>query len=121
MRTLDLRIYALLDPEHTGGHDIVELARWLAQEGATLVQLRDKRAPTRLMVERARSIKTMLEPLAVPFLVNDRIDVALASGADGVHIGQEDMAVEDARRLLGDKAIIGLSVRTAAQAAAAPL
>jgi thiamine-phosphate pyrophosphorylase len=121
MKVVDLRLYALVDPEHAGGHDIVELARSLAQGGATLVQLRDKRSATRLMVERARSIKAALRPFAVPFLVNDRIDVALAAGADGVHVGQDDMAVEDARRLLGGEAIIGLSIKTAAQAAAAQL
>jgi thiamine-phosphate pyrophosphorylase len=121
MKVVDLRLYALLDPEHAGGHDIVELARSLAQGGATLVQLRDKRSATRLMVKRARSIKAALRAFAVPFLVNDRIDVALAAGADGVHVGQDDMAVEDARRLLGGEAIIGLSIKTAAQAAAAPL
>lgn len=121
MKEVDLRLYALVDPEHAGGHDIVELARSLAQGGATLVQLRDKRTATRLMVERARSIKAALRAFAVPFLVNDRIDVALAAGADGVHIGHDDMAAEEARRLLGDQAIIGLSVKTPAEAAAAPL
>ena len=121
MKALDLRLYALIDPEHAGGRDIAGLARLLAQGGATLVQLRDKRGATRLMVERARDIRTALEPLEVPFVINDRVDVALACGADGVHVGQEDMMVEDARRILGRKAIIGLSIRTAAQAAAAPL
>jgi thiamine-phosphate pyrophosphorylase len=117
----DLRLYALIDPEHAGGHDIVELARLLAQGGATLVQLRDKRSATRLMVARARDIKASLEDFEVPLLINDRVDVALACGADGVHVGQEDMAVEDARRILGREAIIGLSIRTATQAEAAPL
>jgi len=66
MKAVDLRLYALVDPEHSGGHDIVELARSLAQGGATLVQLRDKGSATRLMVERARSIKSALRPFAVP-------------------------------------------------------
>ena len=118
---VDLRLYALIDPEHAGGHDLVELARLVAQGGATLVQLRDKRSSTRPMLERARDIKAALKAFAVPFLINDRVDVALACGADGVHVGQEDMAVEDARRLLGRQAIIGLSVKTAAEAEAAPL
>jgi thiamine-phosphate pyrophosphorylase len=121
MKALDLRLYALIDPEHAGGRDIAGLARLLGQGGATLVQLRDKRGATRLMVERARNIRTALEPLEVPFVINDRVDVALACGADGVHLGQEDMMVEDARRLLGRKAIIGLSIRTADEAAGAPL
>jgi thiamine-phosphate pyrophosphorylase len=118
---VDLRLYALVDPERAGGHDLAVLAPLLAHGGATLVQLRDKHSDTRLMVARARAIKAALAPLDVPLLINDRVDVALASGADGVHVGQDDMAVEDARRLLGADAIIGLSVKTVAQAEAAPL
>jgi thiamine-phosphate pyrophosphorylase len=118
---VDLRLYALIDPEHAGGHDIVELARLVAQGGATIVQLRDKRGATRLMVDRALDIKSSLKAFDVPLLINDRVDVALACGADGVHVGQEDMAVEDARRLLGREAIIGLSIKTAREAEAAPL
>src|SRR5262249_20827046 len=118
---LDLRLYALVGPERAGGHDLPELARQVAQGGATLVQLRDKRSDTRAMVERARAIKAALAPLEVPLLINDRVDVALACGADGVHVGQDDMTVEDARRLLGRSAIIGLSVKTIAQAEAAPI
>jgi thiamine-phosphate pyrophosphorylase len=119
--TCDLRVYALVDPEHSGGRDLAELARLVAQGGATLVQLRDKRSDTRPMVESARAIKAALAPFNVPLLINDRVDVALASGADGVHVGQEDMAVADARRLLGPDAIIGLSIKTVAQAEAAPI
>ena len=119
--TVDLRLYALVDPEHAGGRDLAELSRLVAQGGATLVQLRDKRSDTRPMVQLARAIKAALAPFHIPLLVNDRVDVALASGADGVHVGQQDMAVEDARRLLGPRAIIGLSIKTVAQAEAAPL
>jgi thiamine-phosphate pyrophosphorylase len=118
---VDLRLYALVDPERAGGRDLAVLARLLAQGGATLVQLRDKHSDTRVMVARARAIKAALAPLDVPLLINDRVDVALASGSDGVHVGQDDMAVEDARRLLGADAIIGLSVKTVPQAEAAPL
>ena len=66
-------------------------------------------------------MKAALAPFGVPLLINDRVDVALAAGADGAHVGQDDMAVEDARRLLGPKAIIGLSIKTVAQAEAAPI
>jgi thiamine-phosphate pyrophosphorylase len=118
---VDVRLCALIDPEHAGGHDLVELARLVAQGGATLVQLRDKCSGTRRIVERARAIKASLKAFDIPLLINDRVDVALACGADGVHVGQDDMAVEDARRLLGRAAIIGLSIRTATQAEAAPL
>jgi thiamine-phosphate pyrophosphorylase len=118
---LDLRLNAIVDPERAGGRDPVELARLVAQGGATLVQLRDKRGEGRAMVETARAIKAALKPFAVPLVVNDRIDVALAARADGVHIGPDDIAVEDARRLLGPQAIIGASIKTEAEADAAPI
>jgi len=117
---LDLRLNAIVDAERAGRHTLPDLARAVAGGGATLVQLRDKISNTRRMVESARAIKAALVPLGVPLLINDRVDVALAAGVDGVHVGQDDMAVEDARRLLGRNAIIGLSIKTIAQAEAAP-
>ena len=121
MEQLDLRLYAIVDPENTGGHDLVDLARAVAAGGATLVQLRDKVSDTARMIEEARALKAALAPFGVPLIVNDRVDVALAAEADGVHVGQEDMAVEEARRMLGPGPFIGLSIRTVEQAAAAPL
>ena len=118
---VDLRLNAIVDPERSGGHDLAELARLCAQGGATLVQLRDKVSDTRAMVDEARAIKKALAPLSVPLVVNDRVDVALAAGADGVHLGQDDMKVEDARRLLGVDAIIGLSVKNVSEAEVAPV
>jgi thiamine-phosphate pyrophosphorylase len=121
MTTVDLRLNAIIDPAVGGGHDIADLARRVAAGGATLVQLRDKGGPTHAMVEDARAIKAALMPFKVPFVVNDRVDVALAAGAEGVHLGQEDMAAADARRLLGPAAIVGLSVSSIAEAEAAPI
>jgi thiamine-phosphate pyrophosphorylase len=121
MEQLDLRLYAIVDPENTGGHDLVDLARAVAAGGATVVQLRDKVSDTAHMIAQARALKAALTPFGVPLIVNDRVDVALAAHADGVHVGQEDMAVEEARRLLGPGPFIGLSIRTIGQAAAAPL
>ena len=118
---VDLRLNAIVDPERAGGRDLAELARLCAEGGATLVQLRDKVSETRAMVEEARAIKKALAAFAVPLVVNDRVDVALAAGADGVHVGQDDMAAADARRLLGQTAIIGLSVKNVAEAEAAPV
>jgi len=118
---VDLRLNAIVDPERSGGRSLAELARLCAEGGATLVQLRDKLRETRAMVEEARAIKTALAPFGVPFVVNDRIDVALAAEADGVHLGADDMAVADARRLLGPRAIIGLSIKNVDEARAAPL
>src|ERR1700734_1322253 len=108
--TVDLRLNTIVDPERANGRDLAELARLCAQGGATLIQLRDKHGDTGAMVEQARAIKKALGPFGTAFVVNDRIDVALAAGADGVHVGPHDMAVADARRLLGPGAIIGLSI-----------
>ena len=119
--TVDLRLNAIIDPERAGGRGLANLARLCAQGGATLVQLRDKVSETRAMVEEARAIKQALAPFGIALVVNDRIDVALAAKADGVHIGPEDMAVEDARRLLGPDAIVGLSIKSVSEAESAPV
>jgi len=117
---LDLRLYALVDPMVAGGRTLADLAGRVAN-AATLVQLRDKTGSTRAMIEEARALQSVLTPKSIPLLINDRVDVALAAEADGVHIGQDDMAPGDARLLLGRNAIIGLSVKTVEQAKAAPL
>lgn len=117
---VDLRLYALLDPAVAGGHTLTDLAARIATS-ATLVQLRDKLGSTRVMVAEARSLRAVLALAGVPLLINDRVDVALAAQAAGVHIGQDDMAPEDARALLGHAAIIGLSLQSVAHAQAAPL
>jgi thiamine-phosphate pyrophosphorylase len=118
---VDLRLYALLDPERAGGANLSGLAQAVAEGGATLVQLRDKLGSTRQLVAQARELKAVLAPRSIPLLVNDRVDVALAAAADGVHVGQDDMEPEDARGLLGPGAIIGLSIKTVAQAQAVPV
>ncbi len=117
---IDLRLYALIDPAVAGGRTLGDLASRIA-ESATLVQLRDKHGSTRTMVEEARELTVVLAPLDIPLLINDRVDVALAVEADGVHIGPDDMSPADARLLLGRTAIIGLSIKTVEQAKAAPL
>ncbi|MBI4275692.1 MAG: thiamine phosphate synthase [Rhizobiales bacterium] len=118
---VDLRLYALIDPEHAGGRDLPDLARQVAAGGATLVQLRDKLGSTRRIIEEARALRSALASFRVPLVINDRVDVALAAEAAGVHVGQDDMAPADARRLLGPGAIIGLSIKTIDQAKAAPV
>lgn len=119
--TVDIRLYAILDPQRAGGVALPELAKRVVAGGATLLQLRDKTGSTRRMVDEARAIKTAIAGTGVPLLINDRVDVALAAEADGVHVGQDDMAAEDARALLGPDAIIGLSIKTPAEAEAAPI
>jgi thiamine-phosphate pyrophosphorylase len=118
---VDLRLYAIVDPDRAGRRTLLDLSRAVTEGGATLVQLRDKHSDTRRLVEEARALKAVLAMARVPLIINDRVDVALASSADGVHVGQDDMAVADARGLLGSAAIIGLSVKTVAQAETAPI
>jgi thiamine-phosphate pyrophosphorylase len=84
--------------------------------GAGAVQLREKNCGTRDFVDLGRALKRLLAPLDIPLIVNDRLDVALAIGAAGVHIGQRDLDYGSARRLLGPHAVIGLSVETVDQA-----
>lgn len=116
MKPVDLRLYCIVDPERAGGRDLAEVAAAAARGGATLIQYRDKLATGRLMVERARAIRAALAGSGVPLLVNDRVDVALAAGADGVHLGQGDLHPNDARRLLGPGAVVGVTVKTTAHA-----
>lgn len=120
MNSCDLRLYALLDPDNAGGRELTSLAGMVAQH-ATLVQLRDKLSGTRAMIAHARALRAVLAPRRVPLLINDRVDVALACGAEGVHVGWDDMEPADARRLLGPEAIIGLSLKSIGQAETAPL
>lgn len=120
MDELDLRVYAIVDPEHAGGRPLPELARMLARGGATLIQLRDKVSDTAAMIESARAIIATL-PKAVPLIVNDRVDVAKAAGAAGVHLGPEDMDLAEARERLGPLPFIGMSVKSVEVARAAPL
>lgn len=116
MNPVDLRLYGIIDPERAGGRDLPELVRAAVAGGCTLVQYRDKRASGRAMVERARALKRVLEGSGVPLLVNDRLDVALAAEADGVHVGQDDIHPSDARRVLGPGRIVGITLQTPAQA-----
>ena len=80
-----------------------------------MVQLREKALDTRRFIERAIRLKQVLEPYGIPLIINDRVDVALASNADGVHIGQSDMPYDMARAILGPDKIIGLSVENQEQ------
>ncbi len=124
MTPVDHRLYGLVDDDNLAGMDLPALARLSALNGVTLIQYRAKSATTAAMIGTARAIHAALEGTGVPLLINDRIDVALAAGAEGVHVGEDDMHPDDARRLLGPKAIVGLTVASEAdadKAAAAPV
>lgn len=110
--SFDLSLYLVTDRPLSGGRDMGWIVREAAEGGVTMVQLREKACSTGEFVALAREMKSVLQPLGIPLIINDRIDVALAVDADGVHIGQSDMPYETARALLGKEKIIGLSVET---------
>jgi thiamine-phosphate pyrophosphorylase len=105
-------LYFVTDRGLCGGKPLEEVVLQAVKGGAAYVQLREKDISTLFFVEEARRIKKLLEQYKIPLIINDRVDVALACGAEGVHIGQEDMPYEIVRQLMGQKAIIGLSVET---------
>ena len=115
-KNLDLSVYLVTDRDLSLGRSLDWVVEKAVQGGTTMVQLREKDLDTRPFIEEALRIKKLLEPYDVPLLINDRVDVALAVGADGVHLGQNDMPYAAARRILGKEAIIGLSVETWQQA-----
>lgn len=115
MNRKDLKLYLVTDRGLAGDRAIEEIVRESVEGGATMVQLREKDIDTREFIELAMNLKKVLEPYGVPLIINDRVDVALAADADGVHIGQSDMPYPIARRLLGPDRIIGLSVENFGQ------
>ena len=105
-----LKLYLVTDRDLSLGRSLEEVVSEAVAGGVTLVQLREKDAATGEFIELAGRLMKILTPLGIPLIINDRVDVALAVDADGVHIGQSDMPYETARRLLGPDKIIGLSV-----------
>lgn len=115
MKRSQLSLYLVTDRAAAGGRSIADVVAGAVRGGVTMVQLREKSLCTRDFIEEARTVRKILAPLGIPLIINDRVDVALASDADGVHLGQSDMSPEDARRLLGPEKIIGLSVENVDQ------
>lgn len=119
MNKVDYRLNAIVDGSLRDVGELATLARVAAQAGATIIQYRDKDVSTRTMVATAVAIGEALAGTGVPLLVNDRVDVALAAGADGVHLGRDDMEPATARQLLGPNAIIGVTVKNESDVQAA--
>ena len=115
----DLGLYLVTDRAALGGRDLFDTVGRAVAGGARLVQLREKHAATREFVELARGLAALVRPLGARLLINDRVDVALAANADGVHVGQDDMHPADVRALLGPDKIVGLSVTGEDEARAA--
>ncbi len=106
----DLRLYLVTDRPLCAGRDLLDVVAQAVPGGVTMVQLREKHATTREFLELARRLKALLDPMDVPLLINDRLDIALAVDASGLHVGQNDMPYAEARRLLGPGKIIGLTI-----------
>jgi|AACY02.3.fsa_nt_gi thiamine-phosphate pyrophosphorylase len=113
MSRIDLSLYLVTDPRARFG--VVETVRMAAENGATIIQLRDKQADDATLIAQAKTLKEILKPLNIPLIINDRIDVAIAARADGLHIGQSDGDVQAARARLGPDAILGLSIEALSQ------
>lgn len=111
-------LHLVTDSALCGERGVLAVVEAAVRGGARVVQLREKTLPTRAFVERARALKALLQPRGVPLIINDRLDVALACGADGVHVGQEDLSPRDMRRWLPD-GLIGLSIERIEQLDAA--
>lgn len=105
----NLELYLVTDEAACLGRDFFWVVEEAVKGGVSMVQLREKSLSTRAFIDRAKRLKSLLQTYNVPLIINDRVDVALAVDADGVHIGQSDMPFQTAHRLLGEGKIIGLS------------
>lgn len=110
MLRTDLKLYLVTDRSFLHGRNLIDVVMQAVAGGVTMVQLREKDIDTRTFIKLGLELKQKLQQVNIPLIINDRVDVAMAIDADGVHIGQSDMPYSLARRLLGSNKIIGLSV-----------
>jgi thiamine-phosphate pyrophosphorylase len=116
---IDWRLCFVADSEAAAGRDILRLIGEAVAGGATIIQLRGKKWTSREFLEKGVKAAQFIRPKKIPLIINDRVDIALACEADGVHLGQDDMPIPFAREIMGKKRIIGLSVSTPEEAEAA--
>lgn len=109
-------LYAVTDRRWTGEKTLYEQAEEALKGGATCLQLREKDMDSREFLAEALKMKALCRRCQVPFIINDDVEIAVKCGADGVHVGQDDMAAADVRRIIGPDMILGVSARSAAQA-----
>jgi len=113
---IDFSIYLVADADYAAGRDLLGLIGEAVRGGATVVQLRAKNLSSRDFLELGRRAADRLAGTGIPLIINDRVDIGLACGAAGVHLGQEDMPLAAARKILGGDSIIGISVNTVEEA-----
>lgn len=118
-RQVDYSLYVIVGEKFTQGKSLVEVAGLAIDGGATVMQLREKDYPTRRLIEVGLELRCLTRKKGVTFLINDRVDVALAVQADGVHLGQDDLPLKAARQILGPGKIIGISTHNLEEALAA--
>ncbi len=109
---IDYKLYLVTDRDVLGDRDLVEAVEAAIKGGATIVQLREKSCSSLEFYELALQVKSVTSKYNVPLVINDRLDIALAIKADGLHIGQEDLPLSIARKLVGEERIIGVSATT---------
>lgn len=112
----DMLLYAVTDRRWLNGSTLYQQVEQALEGGATFIQLREKELDEDEFLKEAKAIGELCHRYQVPFVVNDRVELAVQANADGVHVGQDDMGVEDARRRLGPDKLIGVSVHTAEEA-----
>lgn len=112
----DYSLYLVTDRALACGRSLVEVVSEAIAGGVTCVQLREKNCSTRQFVEEGLALQKILIPKDIPLIINDRVDIAMVVGASGVHLGQDDMEIADARRILGPDSIIGISVESISDA-----
>ncbi|MFH0771564.1 MAG: thiamine phosphate synthase [Candidatus Omnitrophota bacterium] len=112
----DFNLYVIIGGKDLAGGDLADIAKRAVRGGADVIQLREKQASARDIVRLGLVVKKAIQDTKALFIINDRPDIALAVGADGVHLGQDDLPVEAARLILGKDKIIGLSTHSIAQA-----
>lgn len=111
----DLSLYLVTDRELCLGRNLEHVVQQAVEGGITMLQLREKRCDSRTFFELAVRLKNIL-PNNIPLIINDRVDIAMAAKADGVHIGQNDLPANVVRKIMGNDAIIGLSIENREQA-----
>jgi thiamine-phosphate pyrophosphorylase len=116
MTRLNTTLYFITDSTCVTENRFLPVVEAACRGGATIVQLREKDRSTREYMELARATHEITTRYGIPLIIDDRVDVALAIGAEGVHVGQSDMPVRDARRLMGPERIVGATTKTVPQA-----
>ncbi len=116
MKNMDMTLYFITDSTRCTEDEFLYRVEEALAGGATLLQLREKEKTTREYMELACKVHRIAERYKVPLIIDDRVDVALASGAEGVHVGESDMPVNDARRLMGKEKIVGATAKTVPRA-----